>query len=619
MSTSHVRVQAGAPGKAQARQQALAWPLRVGVRLGMVAALLLLCAPVALAAPPAQDGEPFPILLGEMASATVAAGESISYTFDAPDDTVYVITSGDDAEAAKFNLVITSDRGDEVYNDVFQTAEIELDDGDYIVEATANEAGVFSFFVTGEIGDLTDNSSRPGDMVNGGFVTVEGVEGTLYAELDIDDTDTWQRAFIYFQGGEGDAYSAYVSGENIYESISDSSSEPPLSFWTKGGRYTVEVTPTEGGDSLTLVPLLSGPVPFIEVGSEVAGSLGAGANEKAYRFAIDEPNRVVNVTLASDNEDLDAELVVSIDPTSDTWGSFNYGSNESVSFAAPQAGEYIVRVYSTSALEDTLDYTLLVELGDAAVLLEPNTQVWGTVPAGGAQLYSLNVEEANELLTLVMVAGSNQDLDLTAQQVDENGSVVASLSAYSSGSTEIMAQTVSTPGVYEVRVSGRYASEDTSYVLDVRLESADEVGAQWATEASASSQFGEDSWSATQATGEPTITEPTDNPAAWASAEPDGSVETLELGYEHKVTPTGVQIHESFNPGAVTMVEAYNEDDDEWVSLWEGEEPSDSDIRVFEPQFDAPEFKTNRIRLTIDSDLVSGYNEIDAVRLLGLP
>lgn len=593
---------------------------RIGLHLGAAVALLFLSAPVAMAAPTAQEGEPVEILLGELASATLAAGETASFTFDAPDDGLYVITTGDDAEAAKFTLVLTTDRGDEVYNGVFQTTELELDDGDYIVEATANEDGVFSFFATAQLGDLTDDYGRPGDMINGGFVTVEDVEGTLYAELDIDDTDSWQQVFLYIQGAEGDAYSASVSGENAYESISDSSTDPPLTFWSRGGRYRVEFTPYEGtGESLTVVPLLSGPIPALEVGVETAGTLDPQTRERVYHFTVDEPGRAIRVTTAADDDNVDAELVVSIDPTMDTWYSYNYGSNEEINFAAPLAGDYFVRFYTGSALEGVFDYTVLVEMGDVATSLEPNSKIWGMVEAGGSNIYTMNVDEADTLLSLILVSSPGTDLTLTAQQVDENGSVVASLSGYSSGSTEILAQTVSTPGVYEVRVDGRYASEDTAYVLDVRIEAADEVGAQWAVEATASSEFGEDGSSAAQATGEPTITEAADNANAWASEEPDGTTETLELGYENKVTPTGVRIFESYNPGAVTLVEAFNEEDDAWVALWEGEEPSDADIRVFSPELETPEFKTNRIRLTISSDLVPGWNEIDAVQLLGMP
>lgn len=55
---------------------------------------------------------------------------------------------------------------------------------------------------------------------------------------------------------QADAYSIYISGENAYASISDSSIKGPAIFWTQGGRYHVEITPVTGGNSLTAVVLL---------------------------------------------------------------------------------------------------------------------------------------------------------------------------------------------------------------------------------------------------------------------------------------------------------------------------------------------------------------------------
>ena len=591
-----------------------------GLWLHALLAFVLLAgwAPAVMAATPAQD-DAQPLLLGQLGTRVLAAGESVAFTFDAPDDGLYVITSGDENEAAKFDMLLATDRGDEIYNDVFQTTELELDDGDHIITLTATEDGTASVFVTAQIGEMSEDYGD-GEMINGGFVVLEGVETTQYATLEIEESDSWQIAFVILEGGEDGVYSASISGDNVYESISDSSSEAPLHFWTRGGDYQLQIDVVESGNSLTVIPLLSGAPPVLTLDEELEGELSAGNKEKSYKFTVEEPGRQVVVSLSSDSEAVDIDMVVSLNPNSDTWGSYSFGSEESVTFVAPMAGDYFVRAYtSAEEIEEPVPFTLLAELGEAAPTLEANSRVWDVVAAGSTKSYMINIGEAGQLLTVAMVGNPDVDLDLSAQMLDENGNSITSLSSYNSGSVELMSQVVQEPGMLQVTVNGGYTSEDTPFVLSVSLQAADEVAAQWATDATASSVFGEDGYSAMQATGEPNVSEAADDSRAWASEEADGTLETLELGFENAIMPTRVRIYESFNPGAVSMIEALDLENEEWVVLWEGSEAAEEAMRVFSPELEEADFATNRIRLTIDSDAVAGWNEIDAVQLLGTP
>jgi len=351
----------------------------------------------------------------------------------------------------------------------------------------------------------------------------------------------------------------------------------------------------------------------------MAGTLNPGTTQKAYRFNVDEAGLQFTVTLAADTTDVDMDMAVSINPTTDTWSSYNSDSNEVLTFVAPVAGEYFVRLYTRGEVAEPVDYTLLVEAGEAAPEIVPGETTWGVVPAGGKMVYTLPVDEANQLVTIAMVANPDVDLDLTGQIVDADGNSVASMSGYNSGSFEAMSQALQSAGLLQIEVNGSYASEETPFALRVTLEPAGAVAAQWATEATASSQFSDSGYTPTEATGAPNVAAASDNPLAWASKEPDSGEETLELTYAHRVAPTGVNIYESYNPGAVTRIEAYDADADEWSVLWEGEELTDEVMRVFSPALDSVDFLTDRIRLTLQMDLVSGWNEIDAVQLLGLP
>jgi hypothetical protein len=140
---------------------------------------------------------------------------------------------------------------------------------------------------------------------------------------------------------------------------------------------------------------------------------------------------------------------------------------------------------------------------------------------------------------------------------------------------------------------------------------------QWARSAQASSEYSATDWSAMQATGKPDTEAAGDKRTAWASREADSGDEWLELGYEHAVRPSQVRVHETFNPGAVIRLEAVDEAG-KWQLLWEGKDRTKEPIRWFKIDVTAS-FATRLIRLTLDSAGVLGWNEIDAVELIGDP
>lgn len=122
-------------------------------------------------------------------------------------------------------------------------------------------------------------------------------------------------------------------------------------------------------------------------------------------------------------------------------------------------------------------------------------------------------------------------------------------------------------------------------------------------------------WSANQAVGKPDTPSPGDQQTAWASLSPDGQAEWLELTYERTVRPNAIEIHETYNPGAVTKVTAFDESDNEFV-VWEGVDPTPTSAKagVSKINLNSP-ISTNRIRVYLDSQNVSGWNEIDSVGL----
>ena len=147
---------------------------------------------------------------------------------------------------------------------------------------------------------------------------------------------------------------------------------------------------------------------------------------------------------------------------------------------------------------------------------------------------------------------------------------------------------------------------------------------QWAAGGKASSEYdgqgkSDDSdWAARQACGKPDTDEDGDHPTAWASHKPDGGEEWLELTYRAAVRPSRVRIHESFNPGAVVKVEVLDPEK-KWHEVWKGKDSTSESPGVLDVSLEPSTFATRTIRITLDTSAVEGWNEIDAVQLIGEP
>lgn len=188
---------------------------------------------------------------------------------------------------------------------------------------------------------------------------------------------------------------------------------------------------------------------------------------------------------------------------------------------------------------------------------------------------------------------------------------------------------VGTPAVSELETLAKSGTPDEQKRAQVVLKLIADVEAgdsglwsQWAADASASSAFqmrgDEDGWSPRQACGKPDTEDAGDLATAWTSKTKDKGEEWLELIYLNPVRPTRVRIHETFNPGAVVKIEA-QDPEKKFQVLWEGKDPSKDAPVYLDVQFDPPAYATTVIRVTLDTKSVPGWNQIDAVQLIGEP
>ncbi len=143
---------------------------------------------------------------------------------------------------------------------------------------------------------------------------------------------------------------------------------------------------------------------------------------------------------------------------------------------------------------------------------------------------------------------------------------------------------------------------------------------QWAVSAVASSEYAEEGWSAKQATGEPNVGGCEDDVFAWASLY-SNTVEWIELTYETAVIPYEVTVVQTYNPSQVVDITGIADDGSEYL-IWE----SEPEVVEYCPDFltitvePDKEVYINKLRITVDQTVLGlGWNEIDAVELVGIP
>jgi len=142
---------------------------------------------------------------------------------------------------------------------------------------------------------------------------------------------------------------------------------------------------------------------------------------------------------------------------------------------------------------------------------------------------------------------------------------------------------------------------------------------QWAIAATASSAYQDAKesapYSANQTTGVPNVEKLGDDGSAWASKTEDAGIEWLDLKYPKAVHATEVRIRESNAPGAVIRVELFDEAGAPHLA-WGGNDPT-TGLNYLIVKFPRTEFKTDHVKVTLATNVVPGWNEIDAVQLVG--
>ncbi|MCC7360498.1 MAG: hypothetical protein IT317_13530 [Anaerolineales bacterium] len=149
-------------------------------------------------------------------------------------------------------------------------------------------------------------------------------------------------------------------------------------------------------------------------------------------------------------------------------------------------------------------------------------------------------------------------------------------------------------------------------------ESSGETLEQWAGTAEASSQFGEAGWSAFEATGPADVDGCGDDLYAWASATRNGE-DWLEVYFETPVHGAWAEIYQNFTPGQIVLVEAIDTEGGYHEVYANTPEALTECPFVQEIALDSVDAPIIGLRISVDQSQANNWNEIDAVKLVGVP
>ncbi|MFN9411852.1 MAG: beta strand repeat-containing protein, partial [Pirellula sp.] len=230
---------------------------------------------------------------------------------------------------------------------------------------------------------------------------------------------------------------------------------------------------------------------------------------------------------------------------------------------------------------------------------------YGSITIANNGDYTYNVDNSNAAV---------QALRLSDQTIQDVFTYTMRDAAGLTSTTQI---TVNIQGANDAPVAtvDRYtAAEDRTLTSDVT---------QWANSVIAySSQYSASGWSAAQVLGAPNVALPSDNGLAWAPQPANGSTEFITVGFATGVNATGFSIRESLSMGCVSKVElldstgVYNTVFNSTSDGPDGGNPTSPAVYDFTRTFSATSYLAVGMRVTVNTNNSSDWEELDAIGLL---
>ncbi len=397
----------------------------------------------------------------------------------------------------------------------------------------------------------------------------------------------------------------------------------------------------------------------ISYGAEITGTITDAQPEILYIFEGNAGDDIVLSMIADEGGGLDTTLWLYPLDEFDINAHIGYnddnpnagaGSTDSQIVATlPRGGEFVIKATRFSGEGG---YTLTLEANDSAIQpINYGDSIAGELPDDTTNDVYRFTGNAGDEVTITMLAADEDSLDTklnlyrlvdyaagvtTASNDDNtdvgirNSHIVTTLP--DTGEYILEATRFSGAGPYtlllEATTSDGTFTADAEAATPIGEENAeaeavpagipDDAMRQWASTATASSEYGNPDWGAMQATGAPSVEACEDSTEAWASAN-GGGEEFLTLTYTQPVVPLQVNIHQNLTPGAITRVELTDAATGETIVVPNSADPAtDPCPRVFELSIADVNVAVNEVTVHLDESLVGYWNEIDAVELVGL-
>jgi hypothetical protein len=234
-----------------------------------------------------------------------------------------------------------------------------------------------------------------------------------------------------------------------------------------------------------------------------------------------------------------------------------------------------------------------------------------TVQLAFEVLVSLASSETNRILAGLFARAADDALKGLILAVLRTDDAAAALNLYREVLRE--SQPVRLIAAQEV---GRFRSEDFRTFVASWIEQETDPQVLEALGAAREKQKSIAAWHALRAIGPPDTANPaTDSPNAWAAQDADGGEEWIELTYDPPLRASEVHIFEVLAAGGVTGISGTSADGRTQL-LWSGIDPL-TRPGVFSATFPTTSFAVRTLRIELDTRRGKGWNEIDAVELVG--
>ncbi len=169
-----------------------------------------------------------------------------------------------------------------------------------------------------------------------------------------------------------------------------------------------------------------------------------------------------------------------------------------------------------------------------------------------------------------------------------------------------------------LRIRPTATSPETRYRIDELLPglAVDAQGRihQWASEATASSEYTPTDWSAKQVTGAPDTLQGGDARTAWAAKEADAGAEWIRVVFPLPLKIAKIRVLENYVPGGIVAVDVIGADGAR-RRAWEGGDPGGEAPVWFEADLQGTAGR--EVVIVLDTKKNGGWEEIDAVELIG--